>query len=622
MADPLSSVSTSSSSSATSGNRMFGLASGLDIDSMVDKLMQAERVPLTQLEQQKQLLQWQQDDYRDMNSLLLDLRTSTFNMTLQSSYLSRTATSNDESKITAVASANSPKTSYTISNATLATAANAQSGKIGSDNDDNTADIPYDATLSVWAMRDALNLSDGTDGQYQIKDVTGEETDVDKDGTLFQLKNTLIDDTKTTSVNVNGMDYDVFYNQDDFNNSDSENKVWIEPDSGLMMFNNTLKKGDKITTDYSYGEFADGALKSTISTPDADGNMQDHDISFAPTDTMDQMISKINNSGANITAFYDDASQKISIVSNVTGTYTSGEGEDKDITFDGDFLTNSLKLTTDGVANGTDANVTINGLATTRHTNTFTINGSTFTLKDKIDAPVTVTVADDTNGIYDKIKDWVDKYNDTIAKINDKLGEERYRDYAPLTDEQESEMTDNQVELWTDKAKSGMLSQDTILSSGLTKMRQDLYSSVGGVDSAFDQLAEIGITTSSNYQDKGKLVISETDLKAAIASNPEAVMDIFTHSSDDYSDQGIMKRLTDSLDKTMADVTQKAGKATSTYDQFALGKSIHDYEDKIDDMQDRLSDLQTRYYNQFSAMEQAIEQANQQSGYLTSMLGG
>ena len=50
--------------------RIGGLASGMDIDGMVEKLMVAQRVPMDKLEQQKQKYEWQRDAYREMNKKL------------------------------------------------------------------------------------------------------------------------------------------------------------------------------------------------------------------------------------------------------------------------------------------------------------------------------------------------------------------------------------------------------------------------------------------------------------------------------------------------------------------------------------------------------------------------
>ncbi|MFC3747568.1 flagellar filament capping protein FliD [Paenibacillus sp. GCM10012306] len=50
--------------------------SGMDIDSMVKSMMNAKRVPLDKLNQQKQILQWTREGYREVNSKLYDFRTN------------------------------------------------------------------------------------------------------------------------------------------------------------------------------------------------------------------------------------------------------------------------------------------------------------------------------------------------------------------------------------------------------------------------------------------------------------------------------------------------------------------------------------------------------------------
>lgn len=86
---------------------------------------------------------------------------------------------------------------------------------------------------------------------------------------------------------------------------------------------------------------------------------------------------------------------------------------------------------------GENAKFTINGLETERTSNTFTISGVTYTLKSKFDTPVTVTVSNDTDTIFKNIKDFVDQYNSLIDAVQSKLNEDRYPDYAPLTDDQQ-----------------------------------------------------------------------------------------------------------------------------------------------------------------------------------------
>src|SRR3954453_16997638 len=98
--------------------RIGGLASGMDIDSIVKNLMTAERMPLDKLKQKKQVLEWQRDDYRSMNTLLLNFRTELTNMKLTTKYRARTTTSTNEAQVTATASSAASQSSYSISNVT------------------------------------------------------------------------------------------------------------------------------------------------------------------------------------------------------------------------------------------------------------------------------------------------------------------------------------------------------------------------------------------------------------------------------------------------------------------------------------------------------------------------
>lgn len=50
--------------------RVGGLASGMDIDALVEKLMKAERMPLDKTFQKKQTYEWQRDAYRGVNTKL------------------------------------------------------------------------------------------------------------------------------------------------------------------------------------------------------------------------------------------------------------------------------------------------------------------------------------------------------------------------------------------------------------------------------------------------------------------------------------------------------------------------------------------------------------------------
>jgi flagellar hook-associated protein 2 len=363
-------------------------------------------------------------------------------------------------------------------------------------------------------------------------------------------------------------------------------------------------------------------------------------ITIDASDTLNSVISKLNsNNDLGITVFHDPQTDKVVITKKDTGAAAKLVIND-DVTanffqelgftaFAGRELgdTNNDGIVDAGDANvktaGEDAQFTINGLATTRSTNTFTINGVTYTLK-KEGASATITTTNDTDAMFNTIKGFVDKYNEVISKINAELKEERYRDYPPLTDDQKEAMTEKQIELWEEKARSGMLRGDSILSSGLSKMRMDLYTKVEGsnITSGFSQLAEIGITTSSNYLDGGKLIIDETKLREKIQENPDAIYRLFNNDSTSYSEKGIARRLRDTIKDTIGKIEQKAGKTIWTNQQFAIGRDLIQIDSQIDRFEDRLKEIEDRYWRQFTAMEKAIQRANEQSMYLMNAFFG
>lgn len=319
---------------------------------------------------------------------------------------------------------------------------------------------------------------------------------------------------------------------------------------------------------------------------------------------------------------------KIAISSDHTGNNQQGaeitvdEGDGKLFSEVFQFGTSDADGQVTVADNGQNARFTLNGLADMERTsNTFTVNDMTYTLKKTTSSPVSLTTSTDTDKIYDSVTSFVDNYNKVIASINDKISEERYRDYPPLTDKQREELSDHEIELWNEKSKSGMLRGDAILSSGLNQMRTDLYDKVEGDDVADDvnQLSQIGIVTSSNYQDNGKLVIEDSEkLRRAIKDHPQTVSALFTQQGDTTEAKGIAERLSDTISDTMTRIENKAGNAYDTTESYRMGRQLNRNETRIDDFNDRLTNLEDRYYRQFTRMEQAIQKANQQSAYITN----
>ncbi|MFC5653073.1 flagellar cap protein FliD N-terminal domain-containing protein [Paenibacillus solisilvae] len=110
--------------------RISGFASGMDIDSMVKELMNAKRTPLTKLSQQKTQLEWQQQQYRDINIKMVDFRNNKlFNSGLSGSIAAKQANiSGNTAAVSAKAGSGAAAGAMTLEVTSLADAASVSSG--------------------------------------------------------------------------------------------------------------------------------------------------------------------------------------------------------------------------------------------------------------------------------------------------------------------------------------------------------------------------------------------------------------------------------------------------------------------------------------------------------------
>lgn len=591
---------------AQNNNRVSGLASGIDVDSIVAKMMTAQSQPLVQMQQNLQLMEWQRDDYRSMNTLLNTLQTNVSTLDLQGTYLAKTATSSNPAVLTATAGPTAGNATYTLSDITLATSAyNNSQSDIGASG--------FDASQSLWDMQGKLNNG----FTWNSVDVGTENQTVNSNGTVFQLQHTGIDSGKPLDIQVDGVDYTVVGSQP---SNSSSNEVYVDSATGKLYFSHDINASSTISSSYSYDN-----ISFNVDTTGVDGKPVSTPFTFDSTTSLNTILSTISQSSAGVTAFYDASNNRVSITRTDTGKLNASGSQ---INFSGvssDFMTSSLQIDPAKESGGTDASYKINNslVASTSHSNTVTFGGVTATLlADDSAGSVTISVSPNTDAVYKSISSFIDTYNTTIAGINEKISEQRNYDYPPLSDAQKASMNATDIATWTTKAQSGMLANDTILSGALSQIRMNLSNSVSATsNSQLNQLSQIGITTSPNYLDNGKLIISDqAKLQQAISTNPQAVMELFTNQSTDPAQQGIMQRLNNTITNAISQVEQQAGNTNMTDTQYFLGQNIDDLNTQISDFKTKLVDIENGYYNQFTAMETAIQQANTQASYIQGLM--
>ena len=303
---------------------------------------------------------------------------------------------------------------------------------------------------------------------------------------------------------------------------------------------------------------------------------------------------------------------------NIEGTDTEGKALMNSL-FGQDGMTFSSQMTAQVTA-GQNARLTVDGTVIERNSNTFELDGITMELTSEYHdtgTPIRLTTSRDTDKIVDSLKSFVEDYNALVEELNEHLKETaNYKKYAPLTDEQKKEMSDKEIELWEEKSKEGLLHNDANITSFLGDMRMVLYSSVEGAGLS---LYDIGIETSDNWRDNGKLVIDEDVLKSMAATNPDAICKLFTDR-----DQGLGTGMQNAL-KDAANVSSGSPgtmvRYAGTKDVLTTSNTLYE---EMKHISETLSNLntkyqleKTRYWNQFNAMEQAISNMNSQSSWLT-----
>jgi flagellar hook-associated protein 2 len=339
-------------------------------------------------------------------------------------------------------------------------------------------------------------------------------------------------------------------------------------------------------------------------------------------DTLASMIYRINSSkDANVNAYLDGKTGILSVTSKQMGDSST-------INLSGDVLNNfNLAI----VEQGVDAELKINGITTKRSSNSFTENGVDISLLAKSEGKTTqINVVTDTDKIVDTLKSFIKDYNDLLDLVNKKINEEKFRKFPPLTAEQKKEMKEDEIKLWEEKARSGLLKGDSTLSQMVTNIRLSSITDVS-VDGENVNLTSFGIST-GDWTTRGKLVVqNEEKLRQMIESNPEQVAAFFTQYEleTDQSkaatnpDNGLFNRLSNILMSGLESISEKAGTSKFSADlnsAFLATSTIADQlksiDKRMDSMNLRLSMIEARYYKQFTAMEVAMNRYSAQSSSL------
>lgn len=545
--------------------RITGLATGLDVDSVVKETMQAYQTKIDTVDQQKKVAELQQEMYRDVIKECRNFYDDYFDISKSDSILLQrnwgtTTFESSNSAVSVTGNGGAEVAKYSVEVTSLAKAA---SYTVDPDK--------LNGTIYVNNVKVELGTDKTTEEKVKLinsalkgKGVTAKYSDFEK-GIVIKTEKLGSDQSITLGGSKTiDEDSDFFTKKvDEYKNS--VNKDTRDEKKEIFEFE---YNGKKITVDAK-----DGVTEDKIK------------------DAMKEAgISIETKEDGKFSLTYEDSSKNLASGTDCKAT-----------------------ITKDGKTYEVEGN----------KNNSITLDGVTFKFNSVTTEEVKITGKTDTKAIKDKLVKFVDDYNKIMEKLNTLINEKRDKDYMPLTEAQKEEMTDKQIELWEKKVKEGQLSRDSDLIRIRNSMKNAMSSLSGGTG---ESLAAFGIKPVSDYNGNknGTFTIDEEALNKALENDIENVMNTFIASSKNDSDKGALQKLksifdTETQSSTSALIKKAGMEGSSTASNNTLSNKIKKYEEKISRMETIFSTKQQALYSKYARLETLMNNLNSQSSYLTSM---
>lgn len=294
----------------------------------------------------------------------------------------------------------------------------------------------------------------------------------------------------------------------------------------------------------------------------------------------------------------------------------------------------SIEYNTDArKIDGCDSEIYLNGIKYTGSSNSYSINGLNITAQVVTDTDgkasdanaISITTSTDTQGIYDKIKDFLSQYNSLINEITSLYNADSAKGYEPLTDDEKDAMSDTEVEKWEQKIKDSLLRRDDNLESLMSAMTSAMSGAVE-VNGKKYYLSNFGIKTlgylnaPKNQQNAYHIDGDEDDANSS--GNADKLMTAITNDPDTVINfmQGLASNLYNSVHKKMQ--TSSLSSIYTVYNDKEMASEYSDYTDLIKKWEEKLQDKEDYYYKKFSSMETALSKLNSQTSSLSGLFGG
>ncbi|MCX7712538.1 MAG: flagellar filament capping protein FliD [Chthoniobacterales bacterium] len=564
------------------GLQLSGLATGFDWKSVVDQLMEVSRTPIKRLQNDQKNLNTQNSALTEIRNLILQLDTSLKSLNTET-FQTRSTSVSGNSSWTASASAGTSTGSYTFNVTQIATAAK----QIGTS--DIAKGISPTNSVSSLVLSNINTAQPVTAGFFTVngQQITIATTDTLQD--VFDKISTQTGGAVTASYNAS-TDRVTLTSSSTItlgSSADTSNFLTV-----FKLFNNgsnTITSSDKLGTAKTNVPLTQAGFNTSITNDDGSGNSSfkingvtiNYNIN---TDSIQSVISKINNSSAGVTASYDPVADRFILTNKNTGNLgltieESGTG----------FLAAS-GLSSGTFQAGTNAVFTVNGGSSIISTSnkldasSHGITGLSVTVDST--GTNTVTVTNNTSDVKSKIEDIIAKYNAVQSAIDK---------YTNVT-------------VSNNKVTSGPLAGNSNINEISSKLRSFMFNSLTGISGSIKKLDDLGID------------FSGTSSSSLTVKNPSKLQSALTNSLNDVSNffldqtNGFVKKLTDYI----SNITNTGG---SLYTQIdSINKQNKDINQQIETIERQLEFQRKMLENSFIQMEQASSYYQKQGQMLNSAI--
>jgi len=267
------------------------------------------------------------------------------------------------------------------------------------------------------------------------------------------------------------------------------------------------------------------------------------------TDSLEDVLERINTSSAGVKASYDSSSDKLVLVSKGDGL---AEGQRISVGSEWDtsnFLA-AMRLVTSGGEESQEigsaaewAQFTVDGTTYQRSSNEIddVLQGVTLTLKSVTSAPVTLQISSDTDKALDALVDFIAAYNTVVDTATPPALTDEDKAYLePLSDAERESMTPSEIDDYEKRYKE-VQQQEALRKAGFParlvhELRNTLGGTVEGLSDKYDSLQDLGLQfvawSNQGGPGRGHLVVESTDkdtIKAALQGNSKLMQALREH---------------------------------------------------------------------------------------------